>query len=176
MATTVRSVRSALYEGDFAAWAEAQADALRAGRTDQLDLPHLAEEIGDLSNRERDALEPHLETLVMHLLKWRHQPDRCSRSWEATIRIARRNIAKLLRRSPSLRRGLQASLDEIYPNARIRAAVATRLPTMPSPPHALSPWIRSPGSGCPEERAADASPLPAGSSSTRLRRGARPHR
>jgi Domain of unknown function DUF29 len=128
MATTVRSVRSALYEGDFAAWAEAQADALRAGRTDQLDLPHLAEEIGDLSNRERDALEPHLETLVMHLLKWRHQPDRCSRSWEATIRIARRNIAKLLRRSPSLRRGLQASLDEIYPNARIRAAVATRLP------------------------------------------------
>jgi Domain of unknown function DUF29 len=45
----------------------------------------------------------------------------------ATIRVARRNIAKLLRRSPSLRRGLSASLDEVYPNARIRAAVATRL-------------------------------------------------
>jgi Domain of unknown function DUF29 len=46
----------------------------------------------------------------------------------ATIRVARRNIAKLLRRSPSLRRGLSASLDEVYPNARIRAAVATRRP------------------------------------------------
>jgi hypothetical protein len=127
MATSVRSARGALYDRDFAAWAEGQAQALRAGRLDALDLEHLAEEIGDLSHRERDALESHLETLVMHLLKWRYQPGRRSRSWEATIKVARRNIAKLLRRSPSLRRGLPASLDEIYPNARLRAAVATRL-------------------------------------------------
>jgi Domain of unknown function DUF29 len=128
MATSIRSARSPLYEGDFAAWAEAQAEALRAGRLEALDLAHLAEEIGDLSNRERDAIESHLETLVMHLLKWRHQPNRRSRSWEATITVARRNIAKLLRRSPSLRRDLPASLDEIYPNARIRAGVETDLP------------------------------------------------
>ena len=127
MATSVRSVPSVLYEGDFAAWAEAQAEALRAGRLDALDLEHLAEEIADLSNRERDALESHLETLVMHLLKWRYQPDQRSRSWEATIKVARRNIAKLLRRSPSLRRDLPASLDEVYPNARIRAGAATGL-------------------------------------------------
>jgi hypothetical protein len=81
-----------------------------------------------LSNRERDAIEPHLETLVLHLLKWRYQPDRRTRSSEATIKVARRNVAKLLRRSPSLRRDLPASLDEIYPNSRMRAAVATRLP------------------------------------------------
>ena len=128
MATSVRSVGGVLYERDLAAWAEAQAEALRAGRLEGLDLANLAEEIGDLSNRERDALESHLETLVMHLLKWRYQPARRSRRWEATIRVARRNIAKVLRRSPSLRRGLGASLDEVYPNARIRAAVATRLP------------------------------------------------
>jgi Domain of unknown function DUF29 len=127
MATRVRSAPSALYEGDFAAWAQAQAEALRAGRLDALDLAHLAEEIGDLSNRERDAIESHLETLVMHLLKWRYQPDRRSRSWDATIRVVRRNIVKLLRRSPSLRRDLPAALDEIYPNARIRAGAATRL-------------------------------------------------
>ena len=128
MATSVRSARGVLYESDFAGWAEAQAEALRAARLDALDLQHLAEEIGDLSNRERDALELHLETLVMHLLKWRYQPARRSRSWEATVRIARRNITKLLRRSPSLRRGLSGALDEVYPSARIRAAVATRLP------------------------------------------------
>jgi hypothetical protein len=127
MATSVRSVRSARYEGDFAAWAKAQAEALRAGRLDALDLANLAEEIGDLSKRERDAIESHLETLVLHLLKWRYQPDRRTRSWEATIKVARRNIEKLLRRSPSLRRDLPASLDEIYPNARIRAGVATGL-------------------------------------------------
>ena len=127
MATSVRSVPSALYEEDFAAWAEAQAEALRADRLDALDLPHLAEEIGNLSNRERDAFESHLETLVMHLLRWRYQPDRRNRSWEATIKVARRNIAKLLRRSQSLRRDLAASLNEIYPNARIRAGAATGL-------------------------------------------------
>ena len=126
MATIVRSARGAPYEEDFAAWAEAQAEALRAGRLDALDLANLAEEIGDLSNRERDAVESH-ETLVMHLLKWRYQPDRRSRSWEATIKVARRNIAKLLRRSPSLRRELAAALDEVYPNARIRAGAATGL-------------------------------------------------
>lgn len=128
MATSIEAVQSDLYEGDLAAWAEAQAQALRARRLDELDLEHLAEEIADLSNRERDAIESHLETLVMHLLKWRYQPDRRSRSWEATIRIARRSIAKLLRRSPSLRREVPASLDEVYPNARIRAAVETDLP------------------------------------------------
>ena len=37
MATRVRSVPSALYEGDFAAWAQRQAEALRAGRIDALD-------------------------------------------------------------------------------------------------------------------------------------------
>jgi hypothetical protein len=128
MATSVQSVRGVLYERDFAAWAEAQAEALRAGRLDALDLANLAEEIGDLSKLEQDAIESHLETLVMHLLKWRYQPDRRRRSWEATIKVARRNIAKLLRRSPSLRRDLPASLDEVYPNSRIRAAVTTRLP------------------------------------------------
>jgi hypothetical protein len=127
MATSVRSVRSARYERDFAAWAEAQAEALRAGRLDALDLEHLAEEIADLSKREQDAIESHLETLVMHLLKWRYQPDRRTRSWEATIKVARRNIAKLLRRSPSLRRDVPAALDEVYPNARIRAGAATGL-------------------------------------------------
>jgi Domain of unknown function DUF29 len=66
MATSVRSARAVLYNRDFAAWAEAQAEALRAGRPEALDLAHLAEEIGDLSNRERDALESHLETLVLH--------------------------------------------------------------------------------------------------------------
>lgn len=160
MATSVRSMRSALYEGDFAAWAEAQAEALRAGQLDALDLAHLAEEIGDLSNRERDAIESHLETLVTHLLKWRYQPDRRTRSWEATIKVARCNIAKLLRRSPSLRRDLPASLNEIYPNARTRAAVAPRLPDDASPTPAPSPWIKSPMSGCPEANAGLAQPAP----------------
>ena len=131
MATTTtirRPARGARYEEDFAAWAEAQAAALRAGRLDELDLERLAEEVADLSNRERDAIGSHLETLVIHLLKWRYDPEHRSRSWEATVRVARRHIAKLLRRSPSLRREVPALLEEAYPNARDRAAAETGLP------------------------------------------------
>jgi hypothetical protein len=120
-------VRGSLYETDVVAWAESQAEALRAGRFDDLDLENLAEEIGDVSRREAEALESHLETLLMHLLKWRHDPDHRSRSWEGTIRVARHKTAKLLRDSPSLRPRLPALVEDAYPAARIRAGVETGL-------------------------------------------------
>ena len=129
MATKIKPARGgARYETDVVAWAEAQAKALRAGRLDELDLENLAEEIADVGRREAEAVESQLETLVMHLLKWRHDPDRRSRSWEGTIRVARHKTAKLLRDSPSLRRRLPALLEDAYPAARIRAGVETGLP------------------------------------------------
>jgi hypothetical protein len=126
-------VRGSLYQTDVVAWAERQAEALRAGRFDDLDLENLAEEIGDVSRREAEALESHLETLLMHLLKWRllkwrhNHPDHRSRSWEGTIRVARHKTARLLRDSPSLRPRLPALVEDAYPAARIRAGVETAL-------------------------------------------------
>ena len=130
MATTTKKPARGgdLYETDVVAWAEAQAGALRAGRLDELDLEHLAEEIADVGDRERDAVESHLETLVMHLLKWRYDPGHRSMSWHATIGVARSRIARLLRRSPSLRPTLPTLLDEVYRDARARAAGETGLP------------------------------------------------
>ncbi len=130
MATKVKHARGGgtLYETDVVAWAERQAEALRAGRFDELDLENLAEEIGDVSRREAEALESHIETLVMHLLKWRHDPNHRSRSWEGTMRVARHKTARLLRDSPSLRPRLPALLEDAYPAARIRAGVETGLP------------------------------------------------
>jgi hypothetical protein len=136
MATKVKHARGGgtLYETDVVAWAERQAEALRAGRFDELDLENLAEEIADVSRREADALESHLETLIMHLLKWHHDPKHRSRSWEGTMRLARHKLAKLLRDSPSLRPRLPALLADAYPAARIRAGVETGLPeeTLPA--------------------------------------------
>ena len=77
---------------------------------------------------ERQAVESHLETLVLHLLKWRYQPGHRGGNWEATIVVARSKIAKLLRCSSSLRRELPGFLEEIYPDARARAAGETGLP------------------------------------------------
>ena len=129
MASKVKHARGGTsYETDVVAWAEGQAEALRAGRFDELDLENLAEEIADVSRREADALESHLETLVMHLLKWRYDPDHRSRSWEGTIRVARHKVTKLLRDSPSLRPRLKAPLEDAYAAARIRAGVEPGLP------------------------------------------------
>ena len=148
----IRAQRPSM-SSDFAAWAEAHAEALRAGRLDALDLEHLAEEIEDLSNRERDAIESHLETLVMHLLKWRYQPDQRSRSWEATIKVARRNIDEAV---PAAARAYgvicRHRSTKFIPMPASGRALRPASPTMLSRTPAPSPWIRSPATGCPEVR------------------------
>jgi len=96
----------ALYEQDFALWAEQMADLLKAGRFEELDVENLVAEIRDLSKRERDRLLGSLRLIVQHLLKWDYQPDKRSRSWMATIQRERLNIQDYLQDSPSLKRYL----------------------------------------------------------------------
>ncbi len=57
------------YDQDFFAWSQEQVRLLRSGRFSQLDIAHLAEEIGDFGKRERRALESRLAVLIGHLLK-----------------------------------------------------------------------------------------------------------
>ena len=62
----------ALYEQDFAAWAEETAQLLERQQFDHLDLPSLIEEVWDLSKRERDRLLSSLRLILHHLLKWQY--------------------------------------------------------------------------------------------------------
>jgi hypothetical protein len=64
----VRPAASGLYEEDFPLWAERQAALLRAKRFDELDLENLIDEVEDLSRRERETVESHVETIMEHLL------------------------------------------------------------------------------------------------------------
>src|SRR5450631_2923284 len=91
------------YDDDFALWAEEQAAALREGRFSELDMPHLLEEIDDLSNRKRDALLSRMTTLAFHLLKLHYQPEQASGSWLGTIISRATRIRRLIEASPSLR-------------------------------------------------------------------------
>lgn len=120
-------VGTSLYDQDFLAWTEQQAALLRAGRLEQLDLENLAEELDTMGRSEWGELESRLEVLLMHMLKWDHQPARRSRSWKATMREQRNAIRRLLRRSPSLKRGLEATIAEVYPDAVGRASDETGL-------------------------------------------------
>ena len=42
-----------------------------------------------MGEEQYDKLESALRVLMLHLLKWDHQPDRRSRSWTASVREQR---------------------------------------------------------------------------------------
>jgi hypothetical protein len=116
-----------LYDRDYFEWAQCNAALLRAGRFDQADIEHIAEELDDMAKSERRGLESRVEVLVLHLLKWQFQPNRRSASWQNTIELQRMRIAKRLRESPSLKPTLAATLEETYGYGRKRAIGETGL-------------------------------------------------
>ena len=116
-----------LYERDFVAWAETQARLLRAGRFAEVDLAKVVEEIESLGRSDRRALKREVGRLLAHLLKWMHQPEKRTRSWEDSIADARHRVAMLIEDSPSLRRELPEIFASEYPGVRRDAGRQTRL-------------------------------------------------
>ncbi len=124
------------YAADFALWAEEQAAALREGRFTELDLPHLLEEIDDLSGSLRREIRSRLIQVVAQLLKQQYQPERALSSWRTTILVQVSEIDGVLDQSPSLRRVVPESIAWAYPRARRIASSETGLPlaTFPEAP------------------------------------------
>lgn len=117
-----------LYDKDFVAWADEQSLLLEQRRYNELDLANLVEEVRDLGNKHRDALESQLTRLLMHLLKWQVQSEKRTKSWQDTIRDARKQIARLIRKHPVLGVHSEMALAECYMDARVDAADETDLP------------------------------------------------
>jgi hypothetical protein len=119
--------QQALYDADFVAWADETATLLQQRRFEELDLANLAEEIQDLGNRHRDALENNLTVLLIHLLKWHYQPEMRSGSWRGSIVEHRRRVNKALKQYPSLKPHLLKTFDECYLDAVEQATAETGL-------------------------------------------------
>ena len=115
------------YTEDYAGWVEDTARAIEDGRFEEIDRAALADEVRDLGKSERARIESALRVLVIHLLKTKYQPDKRTRSWEASIRVQRKHAAQFLQESPSLRADLPKLLSNAYDNARIDAANETGL-------------------------------------------------
>ncbi|HET8729046.1 MAG TPA: DUF29 domain-containing protein [Alphaproteobacteria bacterium] len=113
---------------DFALWSAEQAALIRAGRLDRVDLENVAEEIESLGRSEEYQIDRRLEVLIQHLLKWQFQPQRRSNSWKASIAEQRIRIARVLRRSPSLKSYPIGSLEGSF---RIGLAEAIRETGLP---------------------------------------------
>jgi hypothetical protein len=123
-----------LYDTDYVAWLEEQVAHLRAGRVSALDVDSVAEELESLMRSQRQQLENRLEVLIVHLLKWDHQPARRANRWRASVEEQRSRIRRLLRDSPSLKREVEPMCREVYADAVRAAAIETRLSETAFPP------------------------------------------
>ena len=121
------STRRSLYDSDLVAWCDRTADLLRQERWAEIDAETVAEELEALGRSERRALRSFLKVLLMHHLKWEYQPEKRTRSWEASIRNSRQEIRELFQDSPSLRRHFEESFEGCYQVARDDAAFETGL-------------------------------------------------
>lgn len=131
-------MNASLYDRDFYAWANEQAALLRAGKLDAADIAHIAEEIESMGRTEKRELVNRLAVLLLHLLKWQHQPERRGTSWAATIKVQRRDLERHLKDNPSLKAKLGEAIDDAYGDAVLLAAAETDLPETSFP--TACPW------------------------------------
>lgn len=66
---------SAEYDLDFHAWILKNVELLRNGQLTEVDAEHIAEELESMGKRDLRQLRSRLQVLIMHLLKWQHQPQ-----------------------------------------------------------------------------------------------------
>jgi hypothetical protein len=118
---------AALYDEDFYAWTIEQSRLLRSGALSAIDVANVAEEIESMGRSDRRELQSRLAVLIMHLLKWRFQPNARSRSWSATIDEQRLQIAQVFAESPSLRPLAAGMLPHAHAIARAHAIAETGL-------------------------------------------------
>ena len=132
------STQPATYDSDLYTWSLEQAELLRQGKFDQADLKHIIEEIEDMSKSEKRALQSFLENLLMHLLKWVHQPGLRGNSWKYTVIEQRKRLHNHLRENPGLKGKLDESIKDAYSLARLSAARETGLSDKLFPE--ICPW------------------------------------
>lgn len=92
------------YQKDFYNWTCEQAELLKAGRFNDLDVANLIEEIETMGRSEKRELENRLTVLLVQLLKWHHQPiRRGGRSWQLTIQEQRLEVLDVLNDNPQFK-------------------------------------------------------------------------
>jgi hypothetical protein len=114
-----------LYDEDFYAWTQQQAQALRTHfRGDnRLDVEHLAEEVEDLGSSQLQAVESYVQQIMAHLLKLDYSAfDLPRRHWRSEIVAFRASMRRKM--SPSMNGKILQALPELYEDARNLAAAS----------------------------------------------------
>src|SRR5262249_18845773 len=115
-----------LYEEDETAWLEMMSLLIAERRYGELDYEHLSEFLTDMARRDRREVLSRLKQLLMHLLKWEHQPTHCSSGWMKTISDQRSELNDLCQ-SGTLKNHARDVLAEAYRRALPLASAETGL-------------------------------------------------
>ena len=129
---------STLYEQDFYAWANEQAQLLRTGKLSEADIEHIAEEIESMGKTEKRELVSRLTVLLLHLLKWQFQPARRGKSWKNSVEVQRISLRSHMRDNPSLKSSLDDAIIEAYRVAQLEAENETGIDKDSFP--SVCPW------------------------------------
>jgi hypothetical protein len=132
-APTLAAPRCAAYDDDFYTWTVQQAALLRAGDLSALDRENLAEEIESLGRSEFNRLASFYRLVLLHMLKWEHQPNLRSRSWAISIAAHRQHAIEVIADNPGLKPRLDEALERAYRHARLEAIAETGLPASAFP-------------------------------------------
>jgi hypothetical protein len=124
---------SAGYDSDFYSWSQEQGRLVREGRWSEVDRENVAEEIESLGREQFNKLESAIRVLLMHMLKWGHQPERRSRSWANSIATQRLDLADVLADNPGLRPRINEAIARAFRKARLEASTETALATAKFP-------------------------------------------
>jgi len=115
-------------EEDYASWLQSQIHLLRERRFDELDLPNLVDEVGDLGVSDFKAFVSAVEIVIAHMLKWDLQPERRGNSWIASIEEHRARLEQSLHDSPSYKARVEDAINRAYRPARALASKEIDLP------------------------------------------------
>lgn len=135
--TNIQSITSAitsLYEQDFYLWLQTNINLLKEGKLAEIDLENLLEELESMGKSDKNALKSNLKILLMHLLKYKYQPEKRTNSWRYTIIEHRQRLRDTFKTSPSLYRFFEEIFNESYQDARELAAAETGLSIKIFPP------------------------------------------
>ncbi|WP_353199953.1 DUF29 domain-containing protein [Sandarakinorhabdus sp.] len=127
-------------DADLAGWAFHQAMLLRSGQLHLADAALIAEELEDVGHEQYDKFESALRLILAHMLKWDHQPERRSRSWQLTIANNRDRARRLLEANPSFKSRRDDAVQNAYRSGRREAYAQTKLPLATFPDECPYGW------------------------------------
>ena len=128
------------YADDYAAWVGHQVALLKARRTDELDFENLIDEVESLASSVYREFVRAIRLVLLHMLKWDHQPARRTRSWQISIAVHRNDVGDLLTDNPSFKSKQDRAVAVAYRRARLEASGETDLPLKTFPENCPYEW------------------------------------